>query len=57
MIFLIIIVSIVFRMHYVNQTRSRCLHLKGGCDLEAKLCVDYTTSYDFNDGITYYFFK
>lgn len=57
MIFLIIIVSIVFRMHYVNQTRSRCLHLKCGCDLEAKLCVDYTTSYDFNDGITYYFFK
>lgn len=54
---IIAIFSILFRIHYVNQTRGRCLHPTGGCDPETNLCTDYTIKCDFKESITYYFFK
>lgn len=56
-ILFIIVIAIMFRIHYVNKIRGRCLHSTGGCDFETMICVDDTTSCDFKESINYYFFK
>lgn len=56
-VFLIVGVSIFLRIHYVNQTRGRCVQQTGGCDIETMLCVDSTTGCDFMESIHYYFFS